>query len=418
MRTGAPRKTHSESPKPAPQPAAAPARRSGSAQRGADDMKHRTGRPARGPLGPRPRAKEAKEPQRDEAARNGEVLSAGADGPRASDILDSLPFYAMLVDDHHHILQANNAVRRQLGLEPEAIVGKYCPTVVHGLDRPWYACPLEEAVAKGRGVEREALDQESGRWIKSTIYPTDNLTPGGRRIYVHLVSDITERKEAEEQLRASREQLRELTHYLESLREEERTRMAREIHDELGQTLTALKIDLSWLTGRLPREEELLQKTESMYELVDDAIRSVKRISTELRPGALDDLGLADAIEWQTQQLAKRTGIRFKFSAGSDGIVLDRDRSTAIFRICQEALTNVVRHAEATRVSVTLRRRVGRVSLRISDNGKGIEASEILDPRAFGLIGMRERARVWGGEVKIGGARGKGTQVAVSIPLP
>ena len=336
----------------------------------------------------------------------------------ASDILEALPFYAMLVDDHHHILQANHAVRKELGLEPEAIVGRYCPAVVHGLDHPWYACPLEEAVAIGGAVEREALDEASGRWVKSTIYPTDCFTGDGRRVYVHMVSDITERKEAEEQLRASREQLRELTQYLESLREEERTKMAREIHDELGQTLTALKIDLSWLAGRLPEEGELLIKTDSMYELVDEAIRSVKRISTELRPGALDDLGLADAIEWQTQQLGKRSGIRFRFTVDPDGIVLDRDRSTAIFRICQEALTNVVRHAEATRATVTLRQGANRVSLRVSDNGKGIDESQIADPKAFGLMGMRERALVWGGEVRISGSPGKGTRVAVSIPIP
>ena len=339
-------------------------------------------------------------------------------GLRVSDILEALPFYAMLVDEQHHILEANSAVRGQLGLDPKAIVGKYCPTVVHGLDQPWYACPLEEAAVTGQAVEREAFDQESGRWIRSGIYPIGRLTQDGRSIYFHTISDITDRKQAEDQLKASREQLRELSRYLESVREEERTKMAREIHDELGQTLTALKIDLSWLTRRLPHEQELLlKKTESMYELVDGAIQTVKRISTELRPGVLDDLGLADAIEWQTQEFGKLTDIKSKFSASPEGIVLDRDRSTAVFRICQEALTNIVRHAKATRVSVSLRRGPDRLSLRISDNGKGIEESQILDPRAFGLIGMRERARFWGGEVKISGAPSKGTVVAVSIPL-
>jgi signal transduction histidine kinase len=212
--------------------------------------------------------------------------------------------------------------------------------------------------------------------------------------------------------------LRELSRYLESVREEERTRMAREIHDELGQVLTALKIDLSWLARRLPPDQELLlAKTGSMYELVGGAIQTVKRIATELRPGVLDDLGLPDAIQWQTQEFGKRTDIKFKFSACPEAMILDRDRSTAIFRICQEALTNVVRHADATRVSVSLKKGPGRVSLRIRDNGKGVEESQILDPGAFGLLGMRERARFWGGEVKISGASGKGTVVAVSIPL-
>ena len=212
--------------------------------------------------------------------------------------------------------------------------------------------------------------------------------------------------------------MRELSRFLESVREDERTKLAREMHDELGQTLTALKIDLSWLARRLPQEQEsLLEKTESMDELIDGAIQTVKRIATELRPGVLDDLGLADAIEWQTQEFGKRTDITFRFSASPEQVIVDRDRSTAIFRICQEALTNVVRHADATRVSVSLKKGPGRVSLRIRDNGKGIEESQILDPRAFGLLGMRERARVWGGEVTISGAPGKGTLVAVSIPL-
>jgi signal transduction histidine kinase len=277
---------------------------------------------------------------------------------------------------------------------------------------------LEEAVKRGKAVEREALDQASGHWIRSAVYPTNSFTPDGRRVYFHTVSDITEAKQVEDQLRASQEQLRELSQFLESVREEERTRMAREIHDELGQTLTALKIDLSWLSRKFSREQGLLlAKTESMYELVGRAIQTVKRIATELRPGVLDDLGLADAIQWQTQEFGKLTDIKSKFSASPDGMVLDRDRSTAVFRICQEALTNVARHADATRVSVSLKQGPGRVSLRISDNGRGIEESQILDPRAFGLLGMRERARFWGGEVKISGAPGKGTVVAVSIPL-
>jgi PAS domain S-box-containing protein len=376
--------------------------------------------PAKDPDGLAPKAGKADVPRRDDgAAAKDERRGTGADrGLCASDILEALPFYAMLVDDQHCILEANSAVRRQLGLDPEAIAGKYCPTVVHGLDEPWYACPLEEAVETGQAVEREAFDEGSGRWVTSVIYPTGRLTPDGRSIYFHTVADISERKETEEQLKASREQLRELSRYLESLREEERTQMAREIHDQLGQTLTALKIDLSWLTGRLPQEDQsLLEKTESMYELVDDAIRTVKRIASELRPGALDDLGLADALEWQTQEFEKLTGITSKFSASPESIVLDRDRSTAVFRICQEALTNIVRHAQATRASVSLRNARGRVTLKVSDNGKGIEEGQVLDPRAFGLIGMRERARVWGGAVRISGSQGKGTLVAVSIPL-
>jgi PAS domain S-box-containing protein len=335
-----------------------------------------------------------------------------------SDILEAFPFYVMLVDERHYILQANSAVRTQLGMAPGDIVGKYCPAVIHGIDKPVDNCPLEEAAAINQPVEREIIDPGSGRWIRSAIYPTGGRTADGRRIYFHMVTDITDRKQAEEQLRAANEQLRDLSRHLESVREEERTHLAREIHDELGQILTGLKIDMSWIAKRLPEgQEPLLEKTKTMNGLIDEAVQTVKRISSELRPGVLDHLGLAAAIEWQTQELEKRTEIKFEFRSSPKDVALDRGRSTAIFRICQEALTNVVRHANATRVKVTLKEEPGRVILRVRDNGKGIEKEQLADPKAFGIIGMRERARSWGGEVEISSLPGKGTIVEVRIPL-
>jgi len=335
-----------------------------------------------------------------------------------SDILDAFPVYVMLVDEHHHILLANSAVRTQLGVDPKDIVGKYCPTVIHGLDKPIDACPLEEAAERNQAVEREILDPGSKRWVRSAIYPTRGSTADGRRIFLHMIADITDRKQAEEQLRTSREQLRELSLHLESTREEERTNVAREIHDELGQTLTGLKIDLSWLTKRLAGEQGLLpEKMKTMNELVDRAIQRVKKISGELRPGALDDLGIAAALEWQASEFEKIAEIKCEFSSDPEDIVLDSARSTAIFRIFQEALTNVARHAKATKVKATLREKTSKIVLRIRDNGKGIEKNQIDSPKAFGIMGMRERARSLGGKVEITGSPGWGTTVAVSIPL-
>jgi PAS domain S-box-containing protein len=333
------------------------------------------------------------------------------------DILDALPFYVMLVDEHHHILNANRAVQAQLGLKPEDIVGKYCPEVVHGLSQPWYACPLEEAVQKGEAVEREALDQKSGRWIRSAIYPTGRSTSDGSEVLFHMVSDVTDRKQAEQQLHASREQLRSLSAHLESVREEERKNMAREIHDELGQILTALKIDLSSLTGESNEEQQLLvRKVKSMSELIDTAIETVKRLSLELRPSILDDLGIAAALEWQAEDFSRRTQIRCDFTSKPKDIVFDQDHSTAIFRIFQEALTNVARHSNASRVKAVLTKKTDTIVLTIEDNGKGIEENQIADPKAFGIIGMRERAHFLGGEVRVNGAPGKGTSITVSIP--
>ncbi len=338
--------------------------------------------------------------------------------PDILDILDALPFYVMLIDEHHHILEANSAVQAQLGLKPEDIIGKYCPEVVHGLSQPWYACPLEEAVRKGQPVEREALDEKSGRWIRSAIYPTGKLTPDGSRILFHMVSDITDRKEAEEQLQASREQLRSLSAHLESVREEERKTIAREIHDELGQILTALKIDLASLTEGSAKEQQLpLRNVKSMNELIDMAIETIERISMELRPPLLDDLGIAVALEWQAEDFNRRTKIKCEFISKPKDIVLDPDRSTALFRIFQEALTNVARHSNASRVKAVLTRETARIVLTIKDNGKGIEKKQIADPKAFGIIGMKERAHFLGGEARFNSAPGKGTLITVSIPL-
>ena len=209
------------------------------------------------------------------------------------DILDAFPFYVMLVDEHHYILQANSAVRGALGVDPQVIVGKYCPFVVHGLDKPIDKCPLEEAVRTNQAVEREIFDPASKCWIRSSVYPTKGSTADGRRIFFHMVTDISDRKQAEENLRVSQNQLRELALHLESVREDERTNLAREIHDELGQLLTGLKMDASWMSKRIRQSEtSLIGKAEAMSKLIDEAIETVKRVSAQLRPACWTTLGL------------------------------------------------------------------------------------------------------------------------------
>ena len=218
------------------------------------------------------------------------------------------------------------------------------------------------------------------------------------------------------ELQDSREQLRNLSVYLQSVREQERTNIAREIHDELAQALTALKMDVSWLDHRLPRDPgSLIEKTKSMSNLIDSTIQTVKRISAELRPGILDDLGLVAALEWQAEEFQNRTGIICHITADPQDLTVDQDRSTAIFRIFQETLTNVTRHARATRVAVSLKERGGRLTLRVRDNGTGITEEQIANSQSFGLIGIRERVHPWGGKVSIKGIQGKGTTVIVSV---
>jgi signal transduction histidine kinase len=232
------------------------------------------------------------------------------------------------------------------------------------------------------------------------------------------MSDITDRMRIQNELQDSREQLRNLTVYLQSVREQERTNIAREIHDELAQALTALKMDVSWLDHRLPIDaQSLSEKTKSMSKLIDSTIQTVKRISAELRPGILDDLGLVAAIEWQAEEFQNRTGISCNFTVDPQDLTIDQDRSTAIFRIFQETLTNVARHARATRVAVSLKERAGKLTLRVMDNGIGITEEQISDSRSFGFIGMRERVIPWNGKISFKGIPDKGTTVIVRVGL-
>jgi signal transduction histidine kinase len=202
------------------------------------------------------------------------------------------------------------------------------------------------------------------------------------------------------------------------VREQERTNIAREIHDELAQALTALKMDVSWLDHRLPSDQKsLLEKTQSMIDLVNTTIQTVKRISAELRPGILDDLGLVAAIEWQADEFHNRTGINCDVTVDPQDIMMDQDRSTAIFRIFQETLTNVARHAQASKVTVSLKEKAGTLILRVRDNGRGITEEQISSPQSFGLIGMKERVHPWGGKVSFKGIPGKGTMVVVNMRI-
>jgi PAS domain S-box-containing protein len=236
--------------------------------------------------------------------------------------------------------------------------------------------------------------------------------------YQGFIRDVTEQRRAEDELTKSREQLRNLSAYLQSTREQERTSIAREIHDDLGQTLTALKMDLSWLGKWLSKDQEPLKERQaSMDKALDMAIESVERIITELRPGMLDDLGLVAAIEWQVGDFQNRTGVRSEVNIDPEEIILNKERSTAIFRILQECLTNVARHANATKVNVSLIKKDGEIVLQVRDNGKGIAKEQISHPKSFGLMGIRERVYVFGGNAMIKGILEKGTTVIVRIPL-
>lgn len=234
-----------------------------------------------------------------------------------------------------------------------------------------------------------------------------------------IIADITEHKRAEGQLKTSQQQLRDLSMRLQSLQEEERAKIAREIHDELGQSLTALKLDLSWINQRLLKEQDKLhQKIEKMSLLIDDTIQIVRRISTELRPTILDDLGLVAATDWAVREFQSRTETECNLIIEPEDISLNTACATTVFRILQEALTNVARHTTATKVDISLKKKQHNLFLKVKDNGRGITDAEILDAKSLGLIGIKERARIWNGEVYIKGVVGEGTTITVKIPIP
>jgi PAS domain S-box-containing protein len=233
------------------------------------------------------------------------------------------------------------------------------------------------------------------------------------------VQDITEQKLARDALARSRAQLRDFVGRLRSASERERSFIAREIHDELGQALTALKMDVFSLRNGLPAaaRAQLEPETEEMAALIDAMIDKVRTLAAELRPAVLDNLGLAAAVEWAVQQFARRTGIRCDLDLPTEPLHIDADRSIDVFRILQEALANVARHAEASRVHVHLRATQSELVLKVQDNGRGIRPSEIESVASFGLLGMRERALFWNGEIGIRAAPKGGTCAIVRIPL-
>jgi len=240
----------------------------------------------------------------------------------------------------------------------------------------------------------------------------------GETVVIGMIVDITERKLMETELRRSREQLRSLSAHLQQIREEERIRIARELHDELGQALTSLKMDLEEIFSELaPEQQGAIRRAQAMRALLDGTVRSVRRIATELRPLMLDDLGLVSTVEWLAHDFSERTGIVVTLDLPGPELVVGADLSTALFRVLQESLTNVARHAGASRVEVMLEQSDCEIRLHVRDNGKGIDLAAGGRNRTFGLIGMRERASILGGQVLIEGQPGVGTSVVMIVPV-
>ncbi len=236
--------------------------------------------------------------------------------------------------------------------------------------------------------------------------------------FVSSGRDITERIHIQNKLQDSEERLRRLAVHLQNIREEERTSLAREIHDELGQLLTAMKMDIESLMESIPSDQKaLLEKTNSIDDMISLSLSTVRKISSDLRPAILDHLGLMPAISWQTEEFKKRTNINCKLILPKKEISIDNERSTAVYRLLQEALTNITRHSNASKVKVRIAQKDNMVILEVSDNGRGITREQKSNESTYGLIGMRERVSQWHGSIAIEGSKGKGTSLIAKIPL-
>lgn len=361
-----------------------------------------------------------------EALRANEKLLRG--------ITSSLGEGLYVLNDAGKLIFMNPEAERLLGWSEPELLGKSVHKIIHPQNPD--GTPLAESACGVLGVLRDGSvyktdDEVFARKDGSLIpvsYVATAVVKGGRTVaVVTAFQDISQRKQAEHDLLESREQLRELSAHQQSVREEERTRIARELHDELGQMLTAVKLDATWLATRLSGENSnIVNKIESMSRLLDETLDAVRRVAADLRPVMLDDLGLMAAAEWLTEEYGKRTGINIRLEMDMEygqcdcqgGICdLDTEVATAVFRIMQECLTNITRHAHADNVLVSLKCREDKLMLLVSDDGKGMHTANDGKRNCYGIIGMRERAHNLGGTFNLSSIPSEGTSVEVFIPV-
>lgn len=240
----------------------------------------------------------------------------------------------------------------------------------------------------------------------------------GEKLFTVILRDVTARVQAEEALRRSQEELQQLAAAAHQAREQEKTRIARELHDELAQSLAALQMDVAWCQEKLPEDQDgVAEKLPRMERLLDSAVTATRRIAADLRPLMLDDLGLLPAVEWLVENFTQRTGVRCELAVGTAELKLHGEQSTAVFRIIQESLANIAKHAKASRAEVTIEQNGAEVTISVHDNGRGFSLQDPRKSDSFGLLGLRERAYLLGGEAAIISAPDCGTQIEVRLPL-
>jgi PAS domain S-box-containing protein len=319
-------------------------------------------------------------------------------------------------------LYVNQGFCNIVGWRDEELVGTHPPFPYWPAEELTHNTALFEAMLRGTEgigmIEMTFLRRDGGKFHAMVLTAPFYDEYGNVKGLVSSISDITEYKRKEEWLNNSREQLRDLASHLEMVRESERKETAHRIHDEIGQPLAALKLELASLSHKLKDEQTALsERAGVMNDIIDESIQAVKRLCTDLRPWLLDDMGIAEAIKWQLMDFGKRTSIEYELTTDLKEVSLGHDLSTTIFRIFQEMLRNIELHAGATRVSVTFSKKQDRIVMEVKDNGVGIAEELIHNPKSYGLSSIRERVFAWDGAVDIGGEPQKGTTITVNLPL-
>lgn len=332
-------------------------------------------------------------------------------------LIDSLPGVFYWYDENGKFLRWNRLFEYVTGYSGKEIGAMHPTDFFEGEGKLLIEEKIKEVFSKGMGdAEAEFVSKDGSRL--PYYFKALRIIIDGKSCLLGTGIDISDRKKAEQELDESYKAIRKLTGHLQDIREEERTNIAREIHDELGQQLTVLKMDVSWLNKKIASTDETIkQKMKSLLMMLDETVKSVRRISSELRPSLLDDLGLTAAIEWQLSEFEKRSGIHTHLINDGNDAELDDSIKTALFRIFQESLTNVARHSAARNVTVSFLPEEQHFILSIADDGKGFDKQKIADKRTLGILGMKERTSMIKGTYEIKSSPGKGTTVIVRVPF-
>ncbi len=356
-----------------------------------------------------------------------ELQTAHAQGDverqRYQELFDQAPDAYLVTDGYGKIKEANVAACQLFNLDRQMLLGKPLAVYVLPADKTTFYSLIVEARKTNTRQTGEINLRPRGRLqtqtvaVEATVIVAEHIPANGSGIMMRwLIRDITHRKQAEAEVNLAREQMKLFASSVDAAREAERTRIARELHDELGQSLTVLKMDLAQIKSKLPATNELHTRLDQMGAQINGTIQSVRQIMNDLRPAMLDDLGLVATVEWQCGDFQNRTGIRCRFKSNVAEVSQTRDRATTLFRLIQEILTNVARHAGASDLRLTMKQTKRTLRLEAHDNGRGISEAQIKNTLSSGLLGMRERVHLLGGVIEFEGIPDKGTTIRIQVP--